>query len=135
MKKALLTVVLIVSICQLKAQNLLQLKPFDTTALDKYFHKQPNSLIKPLTPMYWQQAKPGQPDYLGMFKPAGQGVQLIAQLVAPEKMPVAKFGGYSKMAVVVLPGNSKMPVINLSTGERLDLRKPAVTEDTPPISH
>jgi hypothetical protein len=133
MKKILFLVTLIAGGSRLKAQNLIQLKPFDTSVnnLEKYMNKQPSRLAPLVSPMFGQEAKTARPNYFAMLNEAEKEAKLIAELHNTSRMPIAKMEGSSKMPIFALPGNFKMPVVDPSTGERLDLKKTVIEKSNP----
>jgi hypothetical protein len=124
MKKILFLVMLVTGGSRLRAQNLIQLKPFDTSVnnLEKYMNKQRIRLAPLVSPLFGQEAKAAHPNYFAMLNEAEKEAKLITESHNTSRMPIAKMEGNSKMPIFALPGNFKMPVVDPSTGERLDLK-------------
>jgi hypothetical protein len=116
MKKALLILILMVTVSQLRAQQLTPVNPVDTGLLknpaDGYLKWQ-------LTP--------------GLLQPQpGVNGTLIGINAKPAELIKEPF--YSLMPVAVLKGNSKMPVIKLNGNSKMPVLKMASPDQTITVS-
>lgn len=117
MKKSLLVLVLIAAFCQVKAQQLLPVKPADSLKndlLEKYFKTTPGS----------------QPQLFQLQTNPTENLALLnasVKVSSTDHMPIAFLQGYSKMPLLKLGGNSKMPVVKLGGGDVIPLYPGKIT--------
>ncbi|WP_428327362.1 hypothetical protein [Mucilaginibacter sp.] len=106
MKKILLVIVLAAGTYQLKAQQLLQVKPADSLSqksIDNYLKLQIDSSIKLLKP---------EPFALNNSKLSSVNFNI-------DHMPIAVFDGNDHMPILKTDGHDNMPVLKTNNNDRL----------------